>query len=303
MKNRQESLTIVSVTGSQDYAQGSVFAISRSYNELKNRISSLRCLLISPQKPEALPDYIEHIEVKPFSYFEYNFFMLYSLGQLIETDFALIVQNDGWVMNGQNWRDEFFDYDYIGAPIPILMKIEEERYLVVEDSEFWSEHCLNIPDNMYEPQNGGFSLRSRRLLNAPRDLGLSVEVLPPQFNRQTHMMQSWPKATHIEDIFLTGIKRRTLEAYGFRFAPSNIAAGFSLETPMVNQKYAVPIEKVLGGHFVSKLVLAGENKVLMKCKWFNSVEELREDALMSMLLTLGHDICIPAEFNVTEKRE
>ena len=48
---------------------------------------------------------------------EYNNFML-KIGEYIESDFALVVQDDGHIVNPNNWSDEFLAYDYIGAPCP-----------------------------------------------------------------------------------------------------------------------------------------------------------------------------------------
>ena len=48
---------------------------------------------------------------------EYNNFML-KIGEYIESDFALVVQDDGHIVNPNNWSDEFLAYDYIGAPWP-----------------------------------------------------------------------------------------------------------------------------------------------------------------------------------------
>ena len=112
------SLTIAAVTGHDGYTHGSLQSIIRSYEQLRPYINDLRCLLVSPTRPDSLPEYIQHIATQPFSYLEYNLFMVYSLGQLIKTDFCLVVQDDGFVLDGKYWRDEFFEYDYIGAPSP-----------------------------------------------------------------------------------------------------------------------------------------------------------------------------------------
>lgn len=68
---------------------------------------------------------------------EYSDFIIKKLGLYIETDFVLVTQWDSWVLNGDAWNDEFYDYDFVGAP----WLYSDER---------------NVG-------NGGFSLRSRRL--------------------------------------------------------------------------------------------------------------------------------------------
>lgn len=148
----EHSLTIVAVTGAQSYAQNSVYAIQRSYFELQKKIpvQKLRCLLVSPEKPEVFFDNIQHLPCKPFGYLEYSLFMVYSLAQFIETSHVLIVQDDGWVLNGNNWQDVFFNYDYIGSPLPIFVDPNGHTYR----DEFWYVHNGNPPEGMIGHQNG-----------------------------------------------------------------------------------------------------------------------------------------------------
>lgn len=42
--------------------------------------------------------------------------MIKELNKYIETDYVLIVQYDGFILNPKAWMDEFLEYDYIGAP-------------------------------------------------------------------------------------------------------------------------------------------------------------------------------------------
>ena len=69
---------------------------------------------------------------------DYSRFILQELHKHIHTDFVLIVQWDGYIINPDAWKPEFLDYDYIGAVWP------------------WHPEGLRIG-------NGGFSLRSRVL--------------------------------------------------------------------------------------------------------------------------------------------
>jgi|GEM_PF-1277548 len=81
---------------------------------------------------------VEVIKIQPIrSKEEYSRWILKELWRYIETDYVLVTQHDGYVLNGESWLDEFYDYDYIGAP--------------------WIyEHGRNIG-------NGGFSWRTKRL--------------------------------------------------------------------------------------------------------------------------------------------
>lgn len=67
---------------------------------------------------------------------EYSEFMIKKLKDYFYTSHCLVIQHDGYVLDGNAWTDEFLEYDYIGAP--------------------WL-----YPDN--NVGNGGFSIRSHRL--------------------------------------------------------------------------------------------------------------------------------------------
>ena len=153
-------ITVVGITGADSYTEGTMYAVARSCAELPGS----RGLLISPSCPQGLPENIRHQPCRPFGYLEYNLFVLYQLMYYIDTDYCLIVQNDGWVLNGQNWQDAYREYDYIGAPLPILLETEADGqfFLKGTDQYLAKQHLIQTSPNLDEPQNGGFSLRSRR---------------------------------------------------------------------------------------------------------------------------------------------
>jgi Flp pilus assembly protein TadD len=83
--------------------------------------------------------------IEPFaSRAEYSAFVLKSLVRYIDTSFVLLIQWDGYVINPAAWREEFLACDYIGA------------------KWFWHQDAHRVG-------NGGFSLRSRKLLVALQD--------------------------------------------------------------------------------------------------------------------------------------
>lgn len=117
---------------------------------------------------------------------EYSRFMLRDLGPYIRTDYVLVVQWDGFVLDASQWRSGFLDFDYIGAPWPV--------------------------QDRFEVGNGGFSLRSRRLLNALSD---------PDFPDEE---------VELEDQCICITQRPWLEVqHGIRFAPRSLAQHFSYE--------------------------------------------------------------------------
>ncbi len=115
---------------------------------------------------------------------DYSQFMLAELAEHISTSHALCIQWDGFVLKGSAWRPEFLDYDYIGAVWPHF----RDRYNV---------------------GNGGFSLRSRRLLHACRHLDFD------------------PRDG--EDLIICRLQRPRLEKQGIRFAAEEVARQFSFE--------------------------------------------------------------------------
>lgn len=145
-----------------------------------------KAVYFSPVRPEALPECIEHIPIPRFANVsEYSTFMLHDFGQLVTCPHVLLVQWDGFVIDGPAWDDDFLTYDYIGAP--------------------WPQFAAP-----YNVGNGGFSLRSRRLLTALRD---------PDF-----------LADGPEDVAICRTNRAMLEKkHGILFAPSDVAARFSYE--------------------------------------------------------------------------
>ena len=59
---------------------------------------------------------IDHMSIN--SRQAYSKFILQELHKYIHTDFVLIVQWDGWVIDGTAWQPQFLDYDYVGAVWP-----------------------------------------------------------------------------------------------------------------------------------------------------------------------------------------
>ena len=62
-------------------------------------------------------DDVEVIKILPIkSKEEYSNFMIKELHKYFDTKYVLVIQHDGYVLDGKLWSDEFYDYDYIGAP-------------------------------------------------------------------------------------------------------------------------------------------------------------------------------------------
>ncbi|MEP7083143.1 MAG: DUF5672 family protein [Betaproteobacteria bacterium] len=129
---------------------------------------------------------IDVLRIAPLTSREgYSHFVIKELVHHVETEFVLLVQWDGFVINAGAWEDAFLDYDYIGA-----------RWGWETDG-----HAVG---------NGGFSLRSRRLLAALADPHIA----------------DYP----IEDVAICRTYRSYLEStHGIRFAPDGVADRFAFE--------------------------------------------------------------------------
>lgn len=155
------------------------------------------------------------------SYREYNRYVVYSLHKHVETNFCLIVQGDGYVLNGSLWSDDFKNYDYIGAPWPL----EENRY-------------IDPFGNHQQVGNGGFSLRSKKLLTVPLFFDVVWEV------NQGNFYKHFNHNSYSEDGVICVHNRHIYLQAGCVFAPIEIAIRFSRELPILG----IQIDKTFGFH-------------------------------------------------------
>ena len=120
-------------------------------------------VLITHRKPLSLPKTITYKHTSKLNDIDaFNYKIVYELGRYIETDYVLLIHYDGFVVHPEKWRDEFFDYDYIGSPWPI--------------PEPGKKHCYHdVYGNLCRVGNS-VSLRSKRLLDFPAAAALKWEM-------------------------------------------------------------------------------------------------------------------------------
>ena len=97
--------------------------------------------LFSFEQP-TIPFNFEFIKIDKMTHIQYSIFMIQNLPKYIESEYVLIMQNDGYIVDINKWDNDFLKYDYIGAP--------------------W--HPGTLPNTRVG--NGGFSLRSKKLLQS-----------------------------------------------------------------------------------------------------------------------------------------
>ena len=198
-------LTIVSVYGHNNGASA-LPSIKRSMAELPGS----RGLLLSIAKPDNLPDNIEWKQIGFINYLQYSIFMMHQLYAFIDTEYCLIVQDDGWVLDGDNFMPEYYEYDYIGAPSHCGFLPQDEGFNL-----FLNFSWVGTP-GVRVVQNGGFSLRSKRFLSACNKNGIT--------HLQANEIHGWN-----EDAQLSALLKPQLQYLGYRYAPDHIAKYFSME--------------------------------------------------------------------------
>ena len=159
-----------------------------------------RVLLLTDALPPGVvaPDGVDIVPIAPLTSREaYSQLVLKGLLPHVDTSHALVIQWDGYVVNPEAWDPAFLDCDYIGA------------------KWYWHEAGARVG-------NGGFSLRSRKLLAALEDPRIVL--------------------TDTEDTTIGRTFRPLLEReHGIRFADEEQADRFSFEA-------AYPIGRPFGFH-------------------------------------------------------
>lgn len=164
-------------------------------------------VLITDHKPFYLPKNIRYSHTDKLDNIDkFNYKMTYELHEHINTEFALIVHADGFVINPQLWRDEFLDYDYIGSPWPL-----PKNDYAYRDSK----------GNICRVGNS-VSIRSKRLMEFPKKNNVKWERVDDGF--------------YNEDIFICCHCKNAMEGTGIKWAPFELACKFGKEHPLPENK-------------------------------------------------------------------
>ncbi len=98
---------------SSDNVEGALYALKKSMEGIN--FGAVK--LITHEEPDNLPEGIEFSKCYEItSIHDYNYYCIYNLTRHIDTDYCLLVQPDGFVINPDKWDDDWYNYDYIGAP-------------------------------------------------------------------------------------------------------------------------------------------------------------------------------------------
>ena len=256
------NLTVVAVYGHTD-GSSAIASLHKSMTCLPGS----KGLLLSPSRPESLPWHIEHKCIFALDYLQYSWFMLYALHNFIDTSHALIVQDDGWVIDGNNFDPDWYGYDYIGAPTHCALTADKYYYN-------WTWQQVDEP--MQVIQNGGLSLRSKRLMQAPGKHG----IMHRAFNVQPFCN---------EDVQLSGFMRNDLEKIGMRYAPDDVAKLFSLEYCGPGFHDDFDFSKLFGCHAPTRK-LVGAHQLFVNVTKNNPDEMVGERRFLDFLSSKGYSI-------------
>ena len=209
-KLKLSDVTLLAVTSNEmDEAQISMRISLHNIEFAKSR------LLCSSLPKKKYPD-IEYVPIEPLKSVDmYNQLIFQDLHKYFETSHCLIVQADSFVINSDLWKDEFLKYDYIGGPWP--NKIEVKPDLI-----------LNLEKNTVG--NGGFSLRSRKLVEVTSKINFQSLNFPMK----------------AEDVVICHYLYQKMIDNGIRFAPPELAAQFSMEN--IENLYGQNVNSVFGFH-------------------------------------------------------
>lgn len=166
--------------------------------------------LASDIKPNDLPSYIRHEYTEKSSNIdEWNYNIIYNLPKHVNTEFCVLIHDNGFIVNPTSWRSKFLEYDYIGAPWAL-------------PNDNFSFRDIN---GEIIRQGNSVSLRSKKLLDIPLKYNLEWKA----FHGFTN-----------EDGFIcVNYRHKYLEA-GCKFADINVAKYFSKEVEIEENKNIEP---------------------------------------------------------------
>ena len=206
----------------------------RSLRQSMRNIRFGRVILLTDAVPEDI-EVPSLVEVRPIaqltSHESYSEFVLKQLLHHIDTQFALVTQWDGYVVNASAWDPMFLACDYLGARWPDA-------------------------DPRANVGNGGFSLRSRKLLLALQDERVKLDAN--------------------EDQIICSVCRGLLEQeYGIRFGSPDAADRFSFE---IDQSVPLSGRVTFGFHGVFNLFLVESQSELVEF-----ARQLSDDVARSLM--------------------
>lgn len=140
---------------------------------------------------------------------EWCYNVVYNLGDYVETEHAILIHDDGFIVNPDQWKDEWLQYDYAGSPWPLP-----------RDS-----YSYRDPNGKLIRVGNSVGLRSKKLMQLPKKLGMEWKSYYGNFH---------------EDGFITCHNHEVFESHGCKFMPFEEAILFGRETPLPENRGVKP---------------------------------------------------------------
>jgi hypothetical protein len=165
--------------------------------------------IITHELPKNLPENIVFEECSKLkSVNDYSLYVFKYLTNHVNTSHCLLIQYDSWILNSIKWDNSWLKFDYCGGLWPIV----ENSYIANDGTRS-------------RVGNGGFSLRSKKLMQIPLDNNWELRQEQNFFN---------------EDGNVCCYYKKELLELGIKYAPIEVAAQFSFENVVQENLFVKP---------------------------------------------------------------
>jgi hypothetical protein len=168
------------------------------------------------------------------------------------------------VLNGQNFTEDYYQYDYIGAP----------AHAAMVGNNYHIQFSWQHEKDPLVVQNGGFSLRSRKFLRQLTKSG----IVWKHFDVEPFCN---------EDVQLCTWLRPELEKHGIKFAPVEVAKHFSMEYAGLGFHDDLDFSKLVGHHGPTRK-LVGDNHIKITAPMSKVSDYYRELEFLHFLQEKGY---------------
>lgn len=139
---------------------------------------------------------------------DWNKAIVYDLGDYVFTEYAILIHNNGFIVNPEMWRDEWLQYDFAGSPFPLPSELDNVSY-------------RDVYGNIQRVGNS-VGLRSKKLLDLPKKLNLEWKPFHGFYN---------------EDGAISVNYRHIFEANGCEYMPFEEAVYFGREKELPENQH------------------------------------------------------------------
>ena len=210
MNLSQITLVCIEGTEKENNIRDAVNALKISSSVL----SFKEIIILSPTPPVELPENIKYYKINKLTWVEYNQFVVSELHKYINTEYCLLIQSDGFILNPHLWDDRFLEYDYIGHAFnfikcPFQIKGVDEQVVAKKGVQ-----------GLNRVGNGGFSFRSKKLLNTTAEIPHKCEKGEDAFICNDHydfLVEKGIKFSPVEiaDLFAKDYAEYNNDTFGF----------------------------------------------------------------------------------------